>query len=243
MAQSKYYAVRKGRNSGIYTSWSEAKAQTDGYPGAIFKSFKDASSAKRYLVSGAGYLSKAKKNDSRASITPPTRQFSVNQKPGQVFTVYTDGSSLSNGKSNSRAGYGIHWPEFDNLDTSGSVLGEQTNNRGELTAIRKSLEQAKDLLHPHDTLVVRADSEYSINCLGKWGDMWERNGWTRKGGNIKNLELIQETRDLLKNLRAKEIRVDFEHVTGHSNEPGNERADELARLGAMQIDTDRKTSE
>ena len=35
----KYYAVKVGRVSGIYSSWDECKAQVDGYVGAIFKSF------------------------------------------------------------------------------------------------------------------------------------------------------------------------------------------------------------
>ena len=37
---TKYYVVWKGRNPGVYDSWEECKAQTDGFPGATFKSFK-----------------------------------------------------------------------------------------------------------------------------------------------------------------------------------------------------------
>lgn len=37
----KYYAVRKGRQPGIYTTWSECKTQIYKYPGAVFKAFKD----------------------------------------------------------------------------------------------------------------------------------------------------------------------------------------------------------
>lgn len=36
----KYYAVATGRTTGVFTSWPEAKAQVDGFPGAVFKSFK-----------------------------------------------------------------------------------------------------------------------------------------------------------------------------------------------------------
>ena len=36
----KFYAVKQGRKTGIFTSWDEAKAQVDGYSGAVYKSFK-----------------------------------------------------------------------------------------------------------------------------------------------------------------------------------------------------------
>jgi ribonuclease HI len=39
MANFKYYVVWKGFAPGVYDSWEECKAQTDGFPGAQFKSF------------------------------------------------------------------------------------------------------------------------------------------------------------------------------------------------------------
>ncbi len=38
--KNKFYVVWKGKVPGIYTSWEECKAQTDGFPGAEYKSFK-----------------------------------------------------------------------------------------------------------------------------------------------------------------------------------------------------------
>ena len=37
----KYYAVKKGRTPGVYQSWTECKAMVDGFPGAVYKSFKN----------------------------------------------------------------------------------------------------------------------------------------------------------------------------------------------------------
>ena len=37
---SKYYAVKKGKVPGIYFNWNDCKAMVDGYPGAVYKSFK-----------------------------------------------------------------------------------------------------------------------------------------------------------------------------------------------------------
>lgn len=45
----KFYAVKKGRNRGIFHSWDECKAQTHQYTGAIFKSFKTMSEAQDFL--------------------------------------------------------------------------------------------------------------------------------------------------------------------------------------------------
>ena len=36
---AKYYAVRKGRNTGIYRTWDECKSQVFQYSGAEYKSF------------------------------------------------------------------------------------------------------------------------------------------------------------------------------------------------------------
>ena len=35
----KYYVVFKGHNPGVYDNWEEVKIQTDGFPGAVFKSY------------------------------------------------------------------------------------------------------------------------------------------------------------------------------------------------------------
>ena len=45
----KFYAVKKGRATGIFHTWEECKAQTAGYPGAIYKSFPTAAQAAEYM--------------------------------------------------------------------------------------------------------------------------------------------------------------------------------------------------
>ena len=37
--KKKYYGVKRGRNIGVYESWSECEAQVKGFPGAEYKSF------------------------------------------------------------------------------------------------------------------------------------------------------------------------------------------------------------
>lgn len=49
MSSRKFYAVRKGRNPGIYETWSECSAQVNGFSGAEFKSFATLEAAGRFL--------------------------------------------------------------------------------------------------------------------------------------------------------------------------------------------------
>lgn len=49
MAPKKYYAVAKGRLTGIFTSWDECKKQVDGFSAPIYKSFKSLEEAKEFL--------------------------------------------------------------------------------------------------------------------------------------------------------------------------------------------------
>lgn len=45
----KFYAVRKGRKTGIFNSWDQCKAQVDGFPRAEYKSFPSEWAAQQYL--------------------------------------------------------------------------------------------------------------------------------------------------------------------------------------------------
>lgn len=45
-----YYAVAKGRTTGIFTTWDEAKREVTGYKGAVFKKFKTLEEAKAFLA-------------------------------------------------------------------------------------------------------------------------------------------------------------------------------------------------
>ena len=48
--KKKYYAVKKGKVPGIYETWNEAKAQVDGFSGAVYKSFSTLEEADKYIA-------------------------------------------------------------------------------------------------------------------------------------------------------------------------------------------------
>lgn len=46
---TKFYAVRKGKKTGIFSTWDECKEQVTGFKGAVYKSFKTLSEAEAFL--------------------------------------------------------------------------------------------------------------------------------------------------------------------------------------------------
>lgn len=46
---AKFYAVRIGRQTGLFSTWEECKKQIDGFSGASYKSFKTIDEANAYL--------------------------------------------------------------------------------------------------------------------------------------------------------------------------------------------------
>jgi ribonuclease HI len=75
----------------------------------------------------------------------------------------------------------------------------------------------------HDHAEIYTDSEFWINVITKWAVAWEANGWKKKGGPIKNLDIVQEAVPLY-----RESNCTLVWVRGHNDDPGNELADEYA---------------
>lgn len=64
---AKFYAVKKGKTTGIFHTWDECKKQTSGFAGAVYKSFPTAQEAAAYLGwTGGG---EAEKQEEACEIT------------------------------------------------------------------------------------------------------------------------------------------------------------------------------
>lgn len=100
----------------------------------------------------------------------------------------------------------------------GSEEGETTNIRMEGRALIAALKDAKG-----KAVEIHTDSEFWINVLTKWAPGWQAKGWKKKGGEIKNLDLVQEMFELYQSSNAKLI-----WVRGHDGAELNELADEWA---------------
>lgn len=49
-----YYAVAKGRTSGIFMNWADCETQVKGFPGARYKKFNSAVDAEKFILSEGG---------------------------------------------------------------------------------------------------------------------------------------------------------------------------------------------
>ena len=100
----------------------------------------------------------------------------------------------------------------------GSEEGETTNIRMEGFALVAALEVAGG-----EDCEIHTDSEFWINVITKWAPGWEAKGWKKKGGEIKNLDIVQEVYPLYQASRAI-----LTWVRGHEGDEGNELADAWA---------------
>lgn len=96
-----------------------------------------------------------------------------------------------------------------------------TNNRMELTAVIKSLEQLKEPC----CVTLTTDSKYVSDGINKgWAVSWQKNGWRKADKKpALNPDLWERLLDLLKTHN-----VTINWVKGHAGHPENERCDQLA---------------
>jgi len=103
-----------------------------------------------------------------------------------------------------------------------------TNNRMELTAAIKALEYCNEQEKKQLSLKqikIYTDSTYLKDGITIWIKNWEKNNWkTVDKKNVKNVDLWKKLKDL-----TKSIDVDWNWVKGHSEDPMNELADQLAK--------------
>ena len=143
----------------------------------------------------------------------------------EVIIVYCDGACSGNQFAHNTGGWGVILQYKNAVKELHGGERDTTNQRMELTACIKALEEIKNKEFPVE---IYTDSAYLVNCMNqKWYVKWERNGWKNvKKKPVENKELWQR---LLK--RMDEFTISFHKVEGHSGVELNERADELARLG------------
>jgi ribonuclease HI len=138
-----------------------------------------------------------------------------------MITYYTDGSCEPNPGVGGFAVIKDMKPAVLGGEPGG---GETTNIRMEGLAIIAALKDADG-----QECEIYTDSEFWIKVITIWSLPWEANGWKKKGGAIKNLDIVQEVCPLYKKSKAKLV-----WVRGHNNDPGNELADHWANEARKQ---------
>lgn len=138
------------------------------------------------------------------------------------ITIYCDGACKGNpGKSGS--GLAIYEGDSNPILLYGEYEKSGTNNTAELKALYKALLLVSDSMASKVTIY--SDSKYSIDCIITWAYGWKSKNWTKKGGEIKNLDIIKLAHELYESIKS---RVVIKHVKGHSGVEGNELADRMA---------------
>lgn len=100
-----------------------------------------------------------------------------------------------------------------------------TNIRMEGRAIEAALKNAAG-----QECQIFSDSEFWVNVITKWGHSWKANNWTKKGGDIKNLDIVQEVYEVYH--KTKNAQIIW--VRGHVGNPENEAADVWANKAREQ---------
>lgn len=205
----KFYAVKAGRQTGIFNSWEECKKQVDCYPSASYKSFKTAAEAAAYIGLIPNQTAIANANNSPADFVTDN-----------TAIAYVDGSYNI---STCEYGYGvvffyngeeIHlkkgFPK-DDLAAMRNVAGEIKGSEAAISyAVSKHISSIK-IYHDYEGI--------SKWCTGEWK--------ANKEGTIAY-------RDFYNNAK-KYLEIEFVKVKGHSGDTYNDIADRLAKEAAHVI--------
>ena len=139
--------------------------------------------------------------------------------------VYTDGACRGNPGP---GGWGVYIQLNDEEKDLYGGNPETTNNQMEMQAALEALKYLKD---KNDVIELYTDSNYLRQGITEWIHKWKLNNWrTAAKKPVANRDLWIE----ISNLNEK-MNVQWNWVKGHAGDPGNERADLLANLGADNV--------
>lgn len=110
-----------------------------------------------------------------------------------MLNVFTDGACAHNGRANAKASWAIVFPDRPDLDDSGLLEDQHTNNRAEFTAAIKALEKTNGPIH------IYSDSMLLIKIA--------THEWRAK----LNTDLVKRLHDL-----TREREVGWTHVRAHT---------------------------
>ena len=225
----KFYVVWSGRQTGVFTDWATTQRAVDKYAGARFKSFPTRAEAEQAFGRG-GYARISPQTAGRHKASTPDSERRVLHTAHQFdVSIYCDGACEPNPGN---AGSGIVLYRVGELAELwfGLYNPMGTNNTAELNALYHALRMAEAEIKTGNSVEVCSDSAYSLDCIRSWAPNWEKKGWKKPGGEIKNLEIIQACYTIYRRIEEE---LTLTQVAAHIGTEGNELADRMAMLGAQ----------
>ena len=147
-------------------------------------------------------------------------------KDNNIVHIFTDGACKGNPGP---GGWGAIMKYGDHVKELNGYSSKTTNNIMEITAV---IEALKSLTRPC-AIILTTDSNYVKNGITQWIHNWKKKGWkTANKKPVKNKECWLQL-----DVEVQRHQIEWKWVKGHSGHPENERADELANIGANQIIT------
>ena len=200
----KYYAVRKGFKTGIFTTWDECQSYVHGFSNAEFKSFSSESEAREYLNNDiASYHEKSSKKGSTATLKN---------------IAYVDGSFDGYYKTYGFGGFIIYEENGKKcvrvIQGAGNnpEMSKMRNVAGEISGAMRIVEEAIYLGLEEITLY------YDYAGIENWvTGVWSCN----KYETSQYVSFMRES--------SKQIRIHFHKVAGHSGDTGNDIVDTIAK--------------
>ena len=243
MAERKFYAVKKGKVTGIFGTWAECSASVHGYPGAEFKSFPTEAEARAYLggqeMAGAGSTGDLVR-EFPAQYADGGRnpvQKADQQEPENVLsdhrTAYVDGSAR---KSDGRSDHLIAYVDgsYDEslgkysfgcvlLTPDGEIVEEFGNGSNpDSLAIRNVAGEMLGAMYAVQW-GIRRGYRYLTLCYDYQGiEAWATGAWRAKNPLTQKYAAFMQS-------KRPHIRLTFQKVRAHTGDRYNEQADRLAK--------------
>ena len=210
----KFYAVKNGRQTGIFMTWDECKDKITGYKGAVFKSFSNIDDAKKFLGCDdfSDDMENQKDKEEQMYHTKEEDIFKDLRKDEMI--AYIDGSYEDSSKYFSYAGVMF----YDNVSEDFAFA----SNDQDLISMRNVAGEVKASMY-----VIEKAVEYNLSKVIIYYDYTGIENWAV--GNWKtNNNLTKSYRKFCEDM-SKKIKIEFVKVKSHTNIKYNEYVDKLAK--------------